>query len=86
MPAKSPSSATDADRATCPLARLRGPEIQFRDGSLIADDLHGEGDSERLPSFVGARDTTRGASRGSSAPRASRSTASSGPPRSRRWG
>ncbi|MFA9269435.1 MAG: hypothetical protein ACEQSX_01570 [Baekduiaceae bacterium] len=38
-----PSGATDADRIARTLARLRGPEIQPADGTLIAEDLRVQG-------------------------------------------
>lgn len=38
-----PSGATDADRIARTLARLRGPEIQPGDGTLIAEDLRVQG-------------------------------------------
>lgn len=38
-----PSGDTDADRIARSLARLRGPEIQPADGTLVAEDLRVEG-------------------------------------------
>lgn len=38
-----PSGSTEADKIARQLARLRGPEIQPRDGSLIAEDLRVQG-------------------------------------------
>lgn len=38
-----PSGATDADRIARALARLRGPEIQPADGTLVAEDLRAQG-------------------------------------------
>lgn len=43
-----PSGATEADRVARSLARLRGPEIQPRDSSLIAEDLRAQGQALAL--------------------------------------
>jgi acyl-CoA hydrolase len=40
-----PSGTTSADRIARSLARLRGPEIQPADGTLVAEDLRTQGQS-----------------------------------------